>query len=425
MYKNFIYLIITLSLFIFTAISCDNEDNDISSSDKTDKEIVNDLLNGISTDWGTSSDGIKSHMTGYRIISEDVDFHQYINKNASLIISYNFKDDHLTASTSIIRKINDTNNISSYLDEYTYIGDIDESKIYADINSNTLCVVYDMQFDGTDYTVFGFTPIESDYYTYIDPIVVTTLEASEIGSTSAIIEGNISGIDNSCTCGILYMKGLVWNEKEALKLTTNSQSDFSFKLTGLDIDTDYSYCAFATVDGITYYGEVSVFRTLYVKTYQIGDLYPDETNPEGVVWNVYDNGLHGKIISLDNDYLMWDINGWLGSNANCRNTSDGSYNNLPSGQPYTIWINNHGSGWYGPARGELVSLCDVLYSVNKTLLEHGFEKHEGFYWSSTQYMSDTAYIVCVSESGYMGYSPKWYGYNTKDVNRNVCAMKKF
>ena len=89
------------------------------------------------------------------------------------------------------------------------------------------------------------------------------------------------------------------------------------------------------------------------------------------------------------------------------------------------WCYNHGTGWYCPAKTEVAAIANNLAAINNTLVRVGNKLPEGIYWSSTQYDTDLAYVVCVAENNYSGYKPAWSSYNTKSAKCYGCAAKKF
>lgn len=145
--------------------------------------------------------------------------------------------------------------------------------------------------------------------------------------------------------------------------------------------------------------------------YKIGDVYPASGTPIGVVWDVRNGGMNGTIISLDQDYLKWDINGIFCTEYPAYNSSDGSKNNMGSTQPYAKWVKAHGSEWFGPAINQLKISKTDLALINNTLRELNKTEMNGFYWSSTQKNNNQAYIMTVTENGYMGYS-NMYSFST-------------
>lgn len=140
------------------------------------------------------------------------------------------------------------------------------------------------------------------------------------------------------------------------------------------------------------------------KTYQVGDYY-NQNGKEGVVFEVSEDGLHGKIVSLtqSSKRLRWLSELVAPSEyAGKGSRGDGWENsktimqisNWQSHYPALDWCEDLGEGWYLPAIEELGVLCDGaiydkvnmrLQELNATqLLEQ--DDYDTGYWSSTEYI---------------------------------------
>ena len=136
--------------------------------------------------------------------------------------------------------------------------------------------------------------------------------------------------------------------------------------------------------------------------YKIGDYYNDGTK-QGVVFEVSDDGKHGKIVSLDDSHvkLQWSSD----SNEHkcligADNEYNGAYNMAKVKQiadwnykyPAFAWCADLGDGWYLPARGELLAIYR-----NKDIVERAISSRDGGYlrryWSSTEYSEPCAWYV--------------------------------
>lgn len=159
----------------------------------------------------------------------------------------------------------------------------------------------------------------------------------------------------------------------------------------------------------------------------MGDPYPDDVNPIGVVFTVNSNGSHGKIVSLTHAAnVKWDSRDPIFiTDTGGYSTTDGSLNPMVYAySPVQQWIvDTLGEGWYCPATGELSTLCSHIEVVNATLESFGYNKHKNMFWASTQYNGAMAYIVCVG--GAMGYSNGWSAYVSKRGSRDAVGVKKF
>ena len=137
------------------------------------------------------------------------------------------------------------------------------------------------------------------------------------------------------------------------------------------------------------------------KTYNIGDYY-NENGRRGVVFDVWDGGRHGKIVSLDVTKAAWDsrvtwYDGWSGSGFKngtrtyADSESDGKANTdkimARSDSDYFPpfkWCRAKGGSWYLPAVEELKKIYNNKSVLNTTLEKYGTTLNNSFYWSSTE-----------------------------------------
>ena len=127
--------------------------------------------------------------------------------------------------------------------------------------------------------------------------------------------------------------------------------------------------------------------------YSVGDFYDDGTK-QGVVFEVSEDGKHGKIVSLNEAELQWCPdeqcykNIWVGANS----ATDGKFNTDVVMQsddcaeyPVFKWCREQGDDWYLPSADELLSLYCVKNQVNKQLSGRCKEMIDyHWYWSSTE-----------------------------------------
>ena len=134
-------------------------------------------------------------------------------------------------------------------------------------------------------------------------------------------------------------------------------------------------------------------------TYSVGDYY-NENGKEGVVFEVWDGGRHGKIISLDETEVVWDsrvqwdfANGYSGGTCTYADSeSDGKANTdkimARSDSEYFDafkWCRAKGSSWYLPAMDELIQIYNNIDKLNSTLSQYGTAiSWDNDYWSSTE-----------------------------------------
>lgn len=127
-------------------------------------------------------------------------------------------------------------------------------------------------------------------------------------------------------------------------------------------------------------------------SWKVGDFY-DVNGKQGVVFVVTPDGKRGKIVGLNNLGKM----DWNSAVSACRNL---------------------GNGWRLPSKEELLAIYKVESTLNSTLAAVGDEVPEGFHWSSTEYSSDSAWLVNVI-NGYTNYRTKY------DYYRYVRAVSAF
>lgn len=125
--------------------------------------------------------------------------------------------------------------------------------------------------------------------------------------------------------------------------------------------------------------------------YAVGDYYYDGVK-EGVVFEIWDNGNSGKIVSMtkSSSSLLWSSDTdeqkrLIGTNSE----TDGAYNmavvkaisDWESKYPAFKWCADLGDGWYLPAKQELLTIYN-----NKTAIDANLTDVLGTYtyWSSTE-----------------------------------------
>lgn len=172
--------------------------------------------------------------------------------------------------------------------------------------------------------------------------------------------------------------------------------------------------------------------------YAVGDLY-DDGERRGVVFEVSQDGEHGKIVSLAEDRKAWAsgtlVGYWLGAVSACmlktsaRNFFDGEQNHLRTALfsnrqekfPAFAWCASLGQGWYLPAIDELKSVMEHSAALNTTLKENEAKElnFDDCYWSSTEFDDDKtyAYICDKKDKGAVG--------NFKGFKYSVRAVAKF
>lgn len=417
-------------LALCTIVSCSQDAEDVlAGQDGTaSSKDIRKVLNSVSKEWGKSRDALINEMEGYYLVEGTrEDMLQFKHPKKEQCISYQLKEEKLCGSVALLPTASLESDILSVLKEYKYLGELSGADIYGSNDANIMASVWKpVDADGV-YCAIGFAPIRSDAFENIEPIIVTVSDARNVTAEKAEIGGTVTGYSGNVTCGVLYSVNS--DMSSAIKKTKKATGAFSFEINGLRNNTVYYYQAFAIIDGITYYSNVVSFQTEFVQTYNIGDWYPDYNNREGVVFYTSNNGVHGMIVSLDYDFLYWDTETLFAQKRGCTSTTDGytNTNKMPKSSSRILagpWCLNHGTGWYCPARGELVTLANNVNKVNSTLASGGYHKLDTHFWSSTESSSDKAYVVTLGAMSSSDYVGNYYAVS-KGQNYHVCAIKQF
>ena len=156
-----------------------------------------------------------------------------------------------------------------------------------------------------------------------------------------------------------------------------------------------------------------------VKAYRVGDYY-DDGSKQGVVFEVTGDGLHGKIVSLDQTKDLWCTEEQYEKEIIVGTPSyrDGKANTnrvmaRADSANYTAvkWCRTKGQEWYLPSIEELELLYQVKDEVNKTLQYQSADVlQDEYYWSSTEKNEFWAWRVGMSD-GRTYLDLKWY-YNS-------------
>jgi hypothetical protein len=144
------------------------------------------------------------------------------------------------------------------------------------------------------------------------------------------------------------------------------------------------------------------------------------------VFEVWDGGCHGKIVSLDATSEEWDsrlqdVEGietlgdialFLDSNLEFINDNTTYANSESDGKANTDklmsrndsqyfeaakWCRDKGKGWYLPAKLELEKIIINLNAIKADLSNHGRDILDGVYWSSTEEEDGGAWVVGMDE----------------------------
>lgn len=158
--------------------------------------------------------------------------------------------------------------------------------------------------------------------------------------------------------------------------------------------------------------------------YKVGDYYNDGTN-EGIVFEVYDDGWHGKIVSLDYSEELWAVDAVIENRTGATSNTGGMSNmnkikelpNWEDNYPAFAWCASLGSDWYLPAVDELVLISENMDAVNMGLSRRGYEGLTGWYWSSTESSYDESHACYVKvDDGHTGTASKTFGAYVRAVS---------
>lgn len=124
--------------------------------------------------------------------------------------------------------------------------------------------------------------------------------------------------------------------------------------------------------------------------YKVGDLY-FEGDVLGVVFEVTHGGMHGKIVSVDEEKMQWCDYSVYEIATYATNEYDGAVNTAKLMNRYdadeyyaAYWCADYGYGWYMPAKKELEKILQNMSKINSTLSKYGYSQLRGCYWSSTE-----------------------------------------
>ena len=162
-------------------------------------------------------------------------------------------------------------------------------------------------------------------------------------------------------------------------------------------------------------------------TYKIGDYY-DCNGMQGVVFEINDDGRHGKILSMDQTFASWCTASQHDKNIKIGATSehDGFLNTHKvlsrsdcDEYPAFAWCRNKGNKWYIPSKKEFYAICQNEKIINETLFKHGGKAWDGWYLLSTEYNNRCA---C---HGVLHDGSATISYTTKHTSTVVRAISTF
>ena len=205
-------------------------------------------------------------------------------------------------------------------------------------------------------------------------------------------------------------------------MLTSTISDASAQRTPSDTINDHEYCDQHLTINVT---QPCVHQGT-TPPYKVGDYY-NVNGMQGVVFEVWDDGRHGKIVSLDETQTRWDSrvewNGYKcikGTKTGANTYRDGKANTdkvmSRADSRYFeafVWCRNKGADWYLPAINELKTIYNNRSAINSTLAKYGAQIKGYWYWSSTESEYNPefcAWLVLVDIGGADDYYKNNYNY---------------
>ena len=164
--------------------------------------------------------------------------------------------------------------------------------------------------------------------------------------------------------------------------------------------------------------------------YKVGDYY-NENGKQGVVFDVYNSGYNGKIVSLDEEKLKWstitDCIGVASTTDGRANTDQVMARSNANKFSAFVWCRDHGEDWYLPSVEELENIFEEYYTINITLDKIEFAKKlqidDDFkYWSSNESSNEQFSALFFGEYG--GHK-RCYESGDKTDRHHVRAVSTF
>lgn len=147
------------------------------------------------------------------------------------------------------------------------------------------------------------------------------------------------------------------------------------------------------------------------KTYAIGDIYPNHSDPQGIVITSESGGEKGIILHLQEDEAIWSIDDEAIVGASDKSNGLNNITVITELSNYPVFnkANTYGEGWYLPAVNEL-----LLISTNFSLINNGLYgissadklSSGDIYWSSTEGSEDYSWGVMMNGEKNLFYKPE-------------------
>lgn len=151
------------------------------------------------------------------------------------------------------------------------------------------------------------------------------------------------------------------------------------------------------------------------KTYSIGDYYNEE-GIQGIVYKTTDEGKHGMIISMDSkENIAWQKTPL--SIVNATDAKDGIKNTTAvknsgigiENFPVFQWADSKNtdkiSGWYLPAKDEVLEISENYLKISMALRQNGgISFQSNVIWSSTEVDAENAWYIDMNNKEALEYS---------------------
>ena len=262
-------------------LSCSTDDSNEGETQEEQNINVQDDFYSLCTDWGKSIDQVSAQMGNYNLKNSNSEYYTYESKNGKSVITYYFVNNSLTATLLLVKNNTD---FTPYLLEYTYIGEINDTKNFVNKQNNCTATIYEHIPTNTNYSAIGITPYESEYYNKLEPISVT-LDEIKIELDTIVLSASFKGAKNVTETGFFVGKDGATLIKNNNKYTTKTESPFAIELATLANETDYYYCAYIIEDDTYYYSETKTFTTPRGTRGSInGHYWIDLGLPSGTLW---------------------------------------------------------------------------------------------------------------------------------------------
>ena len=231
-------------------------------------------------------------------------------------------------------------------------------------------------------------------------------------------EGGTIEIRFSCN----YEWTISSNQEWAKVDITNGKKNGNIKVKVLPSEKDIVTEAKITIASGNYYMSVLITRDYKHPIYKIGDLYPNEENPIGIVFNTYNNGKNGLATTLKNKRSRYsDIDVYTGATS----YSDGAFNTtavLECGYsiyafPAFDYCTRYGKGWYFPSFAEAMSIILNREEINDKIESAGGDAVGTSLGTSTEYHSGKCVLAILRSENTVEreYIPKGTEVNVRAV----------